>query len=176
MRPILLALAVLTASCRSGSIAVPPGPPAATASGGRPRCPDCIPGHGLYQLRVCVVSQGRLLEVPVQYNPTNGDSTYLGKAFREAFPLDGSYAATHRWYVDGEMLPIEGRRLPLEKYGLTRVLQPEDLQRWGTYDGVPLFVETGDTSGVANVVYVPVRPGCEFQQYLQAYSVGGVRG
>ena len=50
------------------------------------------------------------------------------------------------------------------KFGVTRVIQPPQLQRVGEVNGTPLFAEAGRESPF-EVVYVPVRPGCEFQPY-----------
>jgi hypothetical protein len=61
------------------------------------------------------------------------------------------------------------------KYGLPRVLGVNEVTRMGDYMGVPVFAETGAT-GATEVIYLPVRPGCEFQPYQLDVKVGGVRG
>jgi hypothetical protein len=40
---------------------------------------------------------------------------------------------------------------------------------------VGVFAETGATDR-PEVVYIPVRPGCEFQPYQTEVKTGGVRG
>ncbi|HEU4457247.1 MAG TPA: hypothetical protein VFR81_29530 [Longimicrobium sp.] len=128
-------------------------------------------------VEICVLKDGEIATVAGTYFPETGDTLVEGRPWREALPADSPYVAGAGWYVTGEMLPIPGREYPLEKYGLSRILAPGELQRYGTsHRGAPLFVEAGDTSEVADIVYVFVRPGCEFQTYMQVYSVGGVRG
>ncbi|MEX2570958.1 MAG: hypothetical protein WD737_06605, partial [Gemmatimonadota bacterium] len=56
------------------------------------------------------------------------------------------------------------------KFGVTRVIQPPQLQRVGDINGTSVFAEAGSTPAAApaapyDVLYVPVRPGCEFQPY-----------
>ena len=61
------------------------------------------------------------------------------------------------------------------KYGLPRVLGVNEVTRTADFMGVPVFAEAGATAAT-EVVYVPVRPGCEFQPYQLEVKVGGVRG
>jgi hypothetical protein len=61
------------------------------------------------------------------------------------------------------------------KYGLPRVLGVNEVTRVGEFQGVPIFAEAGRTAPY-EVIYVPVRPGCEFQPYQTEVKVGGVRG
>lgn len=49
------------------------------------------------------------------------------------------------------------------------------MRRAGEFRGMPLFAEAGDT-GIPAVLYVMVRPGCEFHPYQVDYVVGAVRG
>jgi hypothetical protein len=49
-----------------------------------------------------------------------------------------------------------------------------ELARTGEYQGVPVFAEAGMAR--PDVVYVAVRPGCEFQPYQTEVKAGGVRG
>jgi hypothetical protein len=55
------------------------------------------------------------------------------------------------------------------------VLGVNEVARMGDYMGVPVFGEAGAT-GATEVIYLPVRPGCEFQPYQVDVKVGGVRG
>jgi hypothetical protein len=50
-----------------------------------------------------------------------------------------------------------------------------EVTRTADFQGVPVFAEAGAT-GATEVLYVPVRPGCEFQPYQLDVKVGGVRG
>ncbi|HYW05999.1 MAG TPA: hypothetical protein VE913_03530, partial [Longimicrobium sp.] len=61
------------------------------------------------------------------------------------------------------------------KYGLPRVLGVSEVSRVGEFQGVSLFAETGMT-GRPEVIYVLVRPGCEFQPYNIEIKASGVRG
>lgn len=62
------------------------------------------------------------------------------------------------------------------RYGMVRRVQSHDLARVGEYGGVPLFVDVGDPARPPEIVYVPVRPGCEFQAYMRELRLRGVRG
>jgi hypothetical protein len=67
---------------------------------------------------------------------------------------------------------FQGRRFV--KYGLARVLGVNEVTRVGDHMGVPVFAEMGQTR--PDVIYVPVRPGCEFQPYQVETKTGSVRG
>jgi hypothetical protein len=124
-----------------------------------------------------VLEDGEIATVEGVIHPETGDTLVGGRRWREVFDENSPpYAAGAEWYVRGEMVRIPGRGADLEKYGLSRVLAPKELQRYGSFRGLPLFVEAGYEDKIADVVYLFVRPGCEFQTYLQAYTVGGVRG
>lgn len=77
-------------------------------------------------------------------------------------PPDAPNAAAAEWYVANESIRFDGRRYL--KFGLPRTLAPGDVTRVGSLDGVGLYAETGE-SGPAEVLYVPVAPGLEFQPY-----------
>jgi hypothetical protein len=123
-------------------------------------------------IQVCVVQDGNLTNVSVQYNPTTGDTTVNGQPFATAHPTGAQYAANAPWYIENQPLVFQRRRLV--KYGLPRVLGVTEVTRVGEYMGVPLFAEPGQTR--PDVVYVPVRPGCEFQPYQSDVKTGSVRG
>ena len=61
------------------------------------------------------------------------------------------------------------------KYGRPWVLGVNEVTRTADFRGVPVFAEAGAGAKI-EVVYVPVRPGCEFQPYQISVKVGGVRG
>ena len=113
-------------------------------------------------IRVCVVESGRLAEVSAQYNPATGDTTVAGRTFASAYPAGRDYAAGALWFVNSETITVGGRSFV--KYGLPRVLGVTEVSRSGEHQGVPVFVEAGAGSA-AEVLYLPVRPGCEFQPY-----------
>ncbi|HEX8359087.1 MAG TPA: hypothetical protein VF613_03145, partial [Longimicrobium sp.] len=82
------------------------------------------------------------------------------------------YAANATWFINNEPVMFQNRRFV--KYGLPRVLGVNEVTRVGDFQGVPVFAEAGQTR--PDVIYVPVRPGCEFQPYQTEVKTGGVRG
>jgi hypothetical protein len=86
--------------------------------------------------------------------------------------MGAQYAANATWFINNEPVMFQNRRFV--KYGLPRVLGVSDVTRVGEFQGVSLFAETGQTR--PDVVYVPVRPGCEFQPYQVEVKTGSVRG
>jgi hypothetical protein len=114
---------------------------------------------------VCVLRSGRLESLPVYINVVTGDSTYRGQRFSVAFPGDSAYAGAARWYLDGEPVFVaDGRYM---KYGAPRILGPMDVVPVATFRGVTVFAEAGTDLRRPEVIYVPVRPGCEFQPYMR---------
>jgi hypothetical protein len=166
MRAALLIAAIACAGC--GAPRVPP--PAAPAAPEAQKAPA-----GLVAIdppRVCVVRNGALDVVEVQYNPRTSDSTYQGVPFAEAFPITVGYALRTDWYRDSDSITVAGRTYA--EYGIPRVLGPQELQRAGEYRGVPVFVGSDQRSG-RDMVYVPLRPGCEFQPYMDVDSMSARR-
>lgn len=168
MRIQLLVLAALAAGCRQVSPpAVPeplpsPAPPAPPL----PPPPPPAPPIGVIDgdLRTCVVRNGRMEDVEIEYNPQRGDTTYLGRPLSAAFPTDSTYALNAAWYRDGEPIWVgQGRYV---KHGLPRILGTTDVVPVGTFRGVTVFAEPVANRGRPAVIYLPVRPGCEFQPYI----------
>jgi hypothetical protein len=145
----------------------PPPPPPPPAQPVQPQQPQTTP------ISVCVVQNGALTTVTAQYNRTTGDTTVNGQRFSVAYPATTGYAASATWYINNEPITVNGRRYV--KYGLPRVLGVNEVTRVADYMGVPVFAEAGAT-GATEVLYIPVRPGCEFQPYQVDVKVGGVRG
>jgi hypothetical protein len=148
----------------------PPPPPPPVAPPPPPPPPPVVTVNR--DVRVCVVENGALREIPVQYNTQTGDTTVNGRRFSEVYPSTG-YAAGVTWFINNEPITVNGRRYV--KYGLPRVLGVNEVARTADFQGVPVFAEAGAT-GATEVLYVPVRPGCEFQPYQLDVKVGGVRG
>ncbi|HEX8670697.1 MAG TPA: hypothetical protein VF710_02360, partial [Longimicrobium sp.] len=123
-------------------------------------------------IQVCVVQDGNLSQMEAMYNPTRGDTTVNGQPFATAHPMGTQYAANATWFINNEPVMFQNRRFV--KYGLPRVLGVNEVTRVGEFQGVSLFAETGQTR--PDVVYVPVRPGCEFQPYQVEVKTGSVRG
>ena len=124
-------------------------------------------------IQVCVVEGGTLRNVTATYNTQPADTTYQGRRFNEAFPATTGYAGGATWYINTEPIMVGGRRYV--KYGLPRVLGVNEVTRTGEFQGVNVFAEAGAT-GTPEVVYVPVRTGCEFQPYQLEVKAGAVRG
>ena len=118
-------------------------------------------------ISVCVLENATLKEVSASYNTRTGDTLVTISTgpvyFRAVHPNDASYAADHAWYIRNNTLRHRGRRY--RKYGLPRVLGVSEIARvTSTVGPVPLFVEKG-APDLPEVLYVPVRVGCEFQPY-----------
>jgi hypothetical protein len=123
---------------------------------------------------VCVLRDGAIANVEVSIDPQTGDTLLDGRPFAEAHPAGSPpYAAASPWYINHQPVRFRGRMLM--KYGLPRILAPEEVQRAGEFRGMPLFAEAG-VSGIPEVVYVMVRPGCMFHPYQRDYQAGAVRG
>lgn len=151
-------------------VVVPPPPPPAP----QPVPPPPPPAPStMRDIRVCVVENGALREVQAMYNTANGDTTVSGRPFAQAYPATSGYAMGMTWFINNEPITVNGRRYV--KYGLPRVLGVSEVARAGEYMGVPVFAEAG-AAGMTEVLYLPVRPGCEFQPYQLDVKVGGVRG
>lgn len=171
LRVVLVALVVAACTRRPDPPVHPPrtepAPPQAQAE---------PPGSG-QPVALCILRDGNVATIEGTYRPERGDTVIGGRPWRQALPAAfPPYAEGVDWYVKGEMVVSPGRELPLERYGLTRVFAPADVKRLGEYRGLPLFVDAAYEGGIAEVVYLFVRPGCEFQPYQQAYTVGAVRG
>ena len=121
------------------------------------------------EVRVCEVVGGELRETTHTVSP-GADTTY---SHRQP-PPGPDYATNAMWFIDNEPITFNGRRYV--KYGLPRVVGVAEVSRVGAYRGVSLFAETGAAADRPEALYVPVRPGCEFQVYLGDLKAGGVRG
>jgi hypothetical protein len=117
----------------------------------------------------CVVRQGHLESVEVQVLSFNGDTVYDTMPVSQAFPTDSTYALNASWYRDREPLSLLGGRYVM--YGLPRILGTTDVVPVATFRGVTVFAEPGADRRWTEVVYLPTRPGCEFQPYQR----GGVK-
>lgn len=122
---------------------------------------------------VCVVRDGQLASVSATIHPQTGDTVVSGRPFAEVFPADAPhYLAAAEWAASGEWVVYDRRRYV--SYGTPRTLKPADLVRVGEFRGVPLFARTAD--GAYRSLYLPIRPGCQFQLYHFNATVGEVRG
>jgi hypothetical protein len=162
---VLLPLALLAAGCGPRALAEPPEPapvprPVATVRSSYPPPPP----EACRCITICFVRDGRLTELPAAWHIQRGVMmTRDSLPITEIAPLTGEYASVAGWYVNDE--PLVFRSRPYIKYGLPRVLGISEVERAGEYDGVPVFIEARDTTSVP-VLYLPVRPGCEFHPYM----------
>jgi len=144
--------------------ALPPPPPPTVVEQPRTQTQD---------IQVCVVQDGMLTTVTGQFNPATGDTMVAGQRFATAYPATGpTYAAGQTWFINNETVTIGNERYV--RFGLPRVIGTTEVTRRGEFQGTPLFIEAGAT-GTPEVIYIPVRPGCEFQPYQRQAKVQ-VRG
>jgi hypothetical protein len=121
----------------------------------------------------CVLQNGALTNVTIQVNTATNDSMYNGQPVSTAFPMTG-YAGTETWFINGEPVTFNDRHYV--KYGLPRILGTTDVNASGTVNGVSVFAEPTANAQHPEVIYVPTRPGCEFQPYQLEEKASGVRG
>lgn len=166
-----LPLIAAAAGCGPRVVPEPPAPsPAAeTAPPALPvaaaRRPPPPPVDHDRPVPICVLRDGALRMVPARYDSRSGDTTTLeGLPFSSAWPLTGEYAVVAGWYVDREPITFRARRYTM--HGAPRVLGINEIARAGEHRGVPVFVEAGDTGAAPATIYLPHRPGCEFQPYV----------
>lgn len=155
-----------------GNILPPPPPVVVQVTPPPPPPPPPAPVERA--IRVCVVEGAVVREVEATFNPATGDTTVAGRPFAEAFPaMAPNYAASEAFFVNNEEIRVMDRTYV--KFGLPRVVSPTDVARVGEFQGVGVFAEAGATTPPV-VLYLPVRPGCEFQPYQQQEEVQKVRG
>jgi hypothetical protein len=159
--PILLALG----ACAPGRTVReddPPPPAPATAA----------PSPPIHRaISVCMVQGGQLVQSTATLDVTTGDTAWAPPG--QPVPTSTAYAAGAMWFIRNEPLIVEGSSYV--KYGTPRVVPREELERAGELGGVPLFVDD-PLPRPAEVLYVPVRPGCVFQVYMLEPRLNGVRG
>lgn len=158
MRAALLIAAVACAGCARGTPPPATEPAHVVAAPVEPPVPRLSNRDILY----CVVRNGELVLVRLEYNTRNSDSTYQGVLIAQAFPLDSTYAEAAEWFAANEPIRMDGRTFV--GYGDPRVLGIQELTPVGTYRAVRVFAAAGGHLP-PSVVYLPVRPGCVFQRY-----------
>jgi hypothetical protein len=175
MRISLLPVALLIAGCAPRAPSPPPAPvpvpaPAVAGADTTPRIgaqgadmEPCVLRHEC--LLYCVVRDGRLQTVGMLYDAATGDSLYRGQRLSQAFPVDSTYAGNASWYLETEPIYIaDGRYM---KYGRPRILGTTDVVPVATFRAVTVFAEPQAHPQKPEVIYVPTRPGCEFQPYVR---------
>jgi hypothetical protein len=124
-------------------------------------------------VEICVIVDGQLREIAAVYDAESGDTVVDGRPLAEAHPIERApYLAGADWYAHNEMVEFEHRRYV--RYGTPRVVRPAPLTRVGEFRDIPLFAES--RSAAYRVVYALVDPGCTFQPFWYAATVGEVRG
>lgn len=114
------------------------------------------------RINVCVVHNNALTDVTAMYSGTTGDTLVQGRPFSDVYPVHTGYASRHTWFRNNENIMF--RDGVFAKYGLPRVLGINEVARIGATAGVGVYAEPGVAS--PEVIYLPVRPGCEFQPYM----------
>jgi hypothetical protein len=156
----------------------PPPPPLPAPAPAPPMSPPVAPAPPAEQaIRVCVVQGSMLAEVDAIYLPGQGDTLVAvagqRRPFASVYPTAApAYASGESWFINSMPVTVAGREYV--KFGLPRVLGAAQLTRVGDHAGVAVFAETG-ASAPQSVLYVPLRPGCEFQPYQQQATIR-VRG
>jgi hypothetical protein len=158
-----------------GDILPPPPPVIAPPP---PVTPPPPPPPAERAITVCVIVDGQIQQVQAVFRPDAGDTLVMvdgtRRPFRELHPVTApNYAAGATWFVAAEPVTFGGRRY--DRFGLPRVITPAELRRVGEFQGVPVFAAT-DAPAQPEVVYVPVRTGCEFQAYQLQEVTRRVRG
>jgi hypothetical protein len=115
----------------------------------------------------CVIENGTLKSIIIDYDPATGEKSILiggvRKSFEQVHPKEGKqYAASYNWYINNETIQFGAHKYV--KYGLPRVLGTTEITKAGQYKSVNVYVEAGFT-GKPEIIYLPVRTGCEFQPY-----------
>jgi hypothetical protein len=118
-------------------------------------------------IQECVVENGELKVVTAEYNTKTGEKTIkvngAVKKLDDVYSYEGAgYAASQMWFINSEKIKVKGKGYV--KYGLPRVLGVTEVKKIADYDGISVFAE--DRPGIPEVVYLPVRRGCEFQPYM----------
>jgi len=117
------------------------------------------------QIRQCLIKDGVIAEVDGEYDLSTGKKTVkLNGNVVDFDKLEATkdYASQQTWFINNEELTING--IKFVKYGLPRVLGVNEIEKAATYKGVGVYIEAGMKT-IGEVIYLPVRPGCEFQPY-----------
>jgi hypothetical protein len=122
--------------------------------------------QNIRKIRECLINEkGVLTEANVDYNTTTGEKTltYNGKVVAfETLGESKAYAQLTPWFKNNEQITYKGKKFV--KYGLPRVLGVTEIELSDKYKDVGVYIERG-YAGKVEVIYIPVRPGCEFQPY-----------
>ncbi len=164
---VLMCVALVGCTSPGQQVQRRPGPNASRVNDPVSEDPSCTHHEGC--VLTCVIREGEVTAIRFRLDLATGDSTVQGQAFSDLYPpTPPAYVAGASWYIDGEPIVLGGRRY--QKLGPLRVVSPERLHRVGEFKGTSVFADTVGTN-LDGVVFVPVRPGCEFQPYsLPGYT------
>jgi hypothetical protein len=138
----------------------PPPPAPAPAPAARP---TTVP------LPVCVVAGEGLTTVAATYDPATRDTVVGGQPFAARFPATPpAYAAGASWFISSDSMRFND--VTYVKFGVVREVGADQLRRVGEVMGTNVFIESSPAAP-RTVVYVPTRPGCEFQPYTAREAV-----
>lgn len=136
---------------------VQPTPPPAPVTPPPPAAP------ATRTITICVVENGELRDVTATFTPSTGDTTVNNRAFSAAYPASSpTYASGATWYINNDSITVAGQEYV--RFGVARVVPRTQLTRVGEFQGTPIFGQTG-AAAPHDVLYIPLRPGCEFQPY-----------
>jgi antitoxin component YwqK of YwqJK toxin-antitoxin module len=130
-----------------------------------------VTGHTqIYKVNKCIIEKGILKTVVADYDPATGNSyvTVNGarKDFEQIYPATAKdYAINTPWFKTNNIVTFNGQRYI--KYGLPRVLATTEIKKSGEYNAIGVYTEIGLIKD-AEVIYLPVQRGCEFQPYQKA--------
>ena len=133
----------------------------------------CAPAHEIeLALQLCVVLDEELRMVDAIFLPSSGDTVVVvdgrRRPFTERYPYQPSvYATESSWYGNDEPVIYEGNEYL--RFGLSRIVKPEEMTRVGEYRGVSLYASVGEAT--PGTIYVPVAAGCEAQPYRMVQSL-----
>ena len=114
---------------------------------------------------VCVVEDGELRMITAAYHSARGDTLVAGRRFADVHPaVTPPYAADAGWFQRSAEINVKGHLYTA--YAQPRVIASNLLEPVGEFEGVPAFSEVG-TGAEPEILYLPVRPGCVFQQYVR---------
>jgi hypothetical protein len=123
-------------------------------------------------LQLCVVLDQEMRIVDAIFLPSSGDTVVVVEGRREPlaerYPYQPwVYAAETSWYGNDE--PVVHLGNEYLRYGLPRLVKPEEVTRVGEYRGVSLYASPADPT--PETIYVPLAAGCEAQPYRMVQSL-----
>jgi hypothetical protein len=111
------------------------------------------------------------VEVRAVYNIATGQM--MTSDITTLAPLTGEYASVAGWYVNDEPITIRGNAF--RRSARPRILDVREVAKVDEFGGVGVYAAAADTSSASWLVYLPTRPGCEFQPYMHVDSVAAAR-